>query len=121
MKLFDAAARDQIIDGDTLALGIDCQNAFSQYVDLGPIDAVVQRVNLAIGIADVNIVVIDERDVTNAGARAGLSGPGSDAANSDDAEPGALQRVECFYTENPTEAFESLQVLGAWHLIRFLV
>jgi hypothetical protein len=120
IKLFDATARDQVVDGNAVALGIDRQNAFAQHLDLGTIDATVQRVNLTIGVADVDVVVIDERDMADAGTRAGLGGPGTDTADSDDAELCALQRVERGFSEYPAEAFESLQVLRAWHLMSFL-
>jgi hypothetical protein len=32
-----------------------------------------------------------------------------------------VQCIECCCSEYPAETFESLQVLRAWHLIRFLV
>jgi hypothetical protein len=115
MKLIDATARDQIIDGNAVAFWIYRQNTFAQYLDLGTIDAAVQRVNLAICVTDVNVVVIDERDVTDARTRASLGCPGSNTTDTDDAKLCALQRIERCNTENPTEAFESLQVLGAWH------
>ena len=94
VELVDIAARHQVVDGDAVALGIDRQNAFAQYLDLGTIDAAVKRVNLAIGVTDVDIVVIDQRDVADAGARAGLGRPGTDAADTDDAELCTLQRIE---------------------------
>ena len=85
MKLIDATARDQIIDGNAVAFWIYRQNTFAQYLDLGTIDAAVQRVNLAICVTDVNVVVIDERDVTDARTRASLGRPGSNTADTDDA------------------------------------
>jgi len=121
VELVDIAARHQVVDGDAVALGIDLQNAFAQYLYLGTIDAAVKRVNLAICVTDVDIVVVDQCDVADAGARAGLGCPGSNTADSDDAKLCTLQRIERCFSEYSAEAFESLQVLRAWHLIRFLV
>ena len=121
VELVDIAARYQVVDRNAVALGIDRQDALTQYLYLGTIDAAGKRVNLSIGVADVDIVVVDQRDVADAGARAGLGCPGSNPADSDDAELCTLQRIERCFSEYPAEAFESLQVLRAWHLIRFLV
>jgi hypothetical protein len=75
--------------------------------------------DLAIGVADIDIVVVDQRDFADAGARAGLGRPGTYAADADDAEMRSLQCAERFGAENAAEAVKSLQVFLAQHLLIF--
>jgi hypothetical protein len=48
-------------------------------------------VQLSICIADVDVVVINQRYVSNARARAGFGGPGTDSTDTDDAKMRLLQ------------------------------
>ena len=90
VEFFDVSARDQVVDGVAFALGIDRQNAFAKDLDLGSLQTVGSGMQLSVCIADIDIVVIDQADSTDARARAGLCRPGADSADADDAEVGAL-------------------------------
>jgi hypothetical protein len=46
--------------------------------------------DLAIGIADIDIIVINQADTANTGARSGFCGPGADTTNADDTEMGLI-------------------------------
>jgi hypothetical protein len=71
--------------------------------------------DLAVGIANINIIVIDQGDIADAAACRRFRGPGTDAANSDNAEMGFLQLFEGTETVYSGQAFESLEVVLVQH------
>ena len=91
IELFNIAPGYQVIDRDAVTLRINRNNALTQHLDLGASDAVAERVQLSIAITDIDVVVIDQRDVSNARARASFGGPGTDSADTDDAKMRLLQ------------------------------
>ena len=107
IELVDAAARDQVIDGRALTFGVDAEDALAQDIDLGLANGVVEGMDLAVGIADVDVVVIDQRDPPDSAACTSLGRPGTDAADTDDAEMRACELWQGGFAENPGEAFEA--------------
>jgi hypothetical protein len=71
--------------------------------------------DLAVGIANINIVVIDQGDIADTAACSRFRGPGTDAANPDDAEMGFLQLFEGTETIYSGQAIESLEVVLVQH------
>jgi hypothetical protein len=65
-------------------------------------------VDLAVGVADIDVVVVDQRDLPDAGARAGLGRPRADATDADDAEMRARERGQRRFTEYPADAGEAI-------------
>jgi hypothetical protein len=116
LEFFDIAARHQVVDGAAVALGIDSENTFAQHFDLGALQAIDGGMQLAVGVTDIDIVVIDQRDIADTAARAGLGRPGADAADTDDAEMRPLQRCQRGLAVNPGKARKSLPIFFAKHL-----
>jgi hypothetical protein len=86
IKLANTGTCYQIVDCDAVTLRIDLHNAISEYFDLTFTNGIVEGVNLTIGIADIDIVVVNQTDITNAGTCSGFCSPGTHAANADDTE-----------------------------------
>jgi len=66
--------------------------------------------DLAVGVADIDVVVVDQRDLADAGARAGFGRPGADAADADDTEMRARKRWQRRFTEYPGDTGESILI-----------
>jgi hypothetical protein len=64
--------------------------------------------DLAVGVADIDVVVVDQRYLADAGARAGLGRPGADTADADDAEMRARERRQCGFTEYPADTRKTI-------------
>jgi hypothetical protein len=110
IELVDVAAGDQVVNGAALALRVDGEETLPQGIDLGAADGGIQGMDLAVGVADIDIIVVDQRDQPDAGARAGLGCPGTDAADADNAEMRARERWQCRFTEYPGDTGESISI-----------
>jgi hypothetical protein len=110
IELVDAAAGDQVVDGVAAAIRVDGEDAFTQDIDLDAADGVFKGMDLAVGVADIDVVVVDQRDLADAGARAGLGRPGTDATDADDTEMRALERWQRRFTEYPGDTGESILI-----------
>jgi hypothetical protein len=119
IEFLNIAPRDQVIDRGAVTLGVDRYNTFTQHFDLGALDTFGQSVQLTVGIADVNIIVIDQRNIAYARARAGFRRPGAYAADAYDTKLRPLQGFQRGYTKYSAQAAEALQVFFAQHLINF--
>jgi len=64
--------------------------------------------DLAVGVADIDVVVVDQRDLADAGARAGLGRPGADTADADDAEMRAQERGQGGFAEYPPDTGKTI-------------
>jgi hypothetical protein len=76
-------------------------------------------VQLAVGIADMNVIMIDQRNITYARARAGFRRPGTDAAYAHDTKLRSLEGLQCSCAKHSAQAAEALQIFFAQHLIVF--
>lgn len=112
-KLVNTAACNQVVDGYTVALRVDLHDALPEHIYLALADCRMQRVDLAISIADINIVVIDQGDMSYATACRGFCGPGTDTADTDDAKIRFLQMFECIETVYPRQSLETLDIVFA--------
>jgi len=79
-----------------VALGINRFHAASHYVDFWFPEFAVQCVELAVGIADANVVEVDECQLTDAGTGESFDGPGTDAAKADGADVGLRDSFQGF-------------------------
>ena len=86
IKLANTGTRYQVVDCDTVTLWINLHNATSEHFDLTFTNGIVEGVNLTIGIADTDIVVVDQADITNAGTCSGFCGPRTNTTNADNTE-----------------------------------
>ena len=121
LEFLDSTPRDQIIDRSTVTFGVDRDNTFAQYLDLGALYASGQCMQLAVGIADVDIVVIDQCDIADTRPRASFRCPGTYAANTHDTKLCLLQGLKRGHAKYPAQAVKALQVFFAQHAIIFLV
>ena len=90
-KFFDIAAGDEIVNGSAGALRIDGKDALAQCLNLAAAKIIGGGMQLTVGVADMDVIVIDQGDPANAAAHAGFRGPGANAANANDAKMGLLQ------------------------------
>ena len=60
---------DEIVDAADLRTRVDLQDALSHGVDLGHAVGIAQRVNLAVGVGDGNVVEIDQRELADTASR----------------------------------------------------
>ena len=110
VKLVDAAAGDQVVDRVAIALRVDRENALPQGFHLGLAEGLFKRVNLTVGIADIDVVMIDQRDMADARARTGFGRPGTDPANTNNAEMGARECRQGRFPEYPAYPGETICV-----------
>jgi hypothetical protein len=107
-ELVDAASGDQVVDGVAAAFRVDGEDAFTQDIDLDAADGVFECMDLAVGVADIDVVVVDQRDLADAGACAGLGRPRANTADADDTEMRARKRWQRSLTEYPADTGESI-------------
>ncbi len=83
--------------------GIDRTRALGHHVDLGAPERAFERVQLAVRVADADVVGVDQCQTTDAASRQRLDRPRTDAADADDADvrrgeargaAGAVQAVD---------------------------
>src|ERR1035441_2967858 len=73
-----------------IAVGINGSQAARQDLDLGLAELAVQRMELAVDVADANVIQIDESQLANAGHCQGFDLPG---ANPDDTRDPLYQKM----------------------------
>jgi len=79
-----------------VAIGIYRLHAASHHINFWFPKFRIQRVKLAIGITDANVVEIDEGDLADAGAGERFDGPGTDATQADDTNVGMADSFQAF-------------------------
>ncbi len=113
VEFFDIATGYQVIDRAAVAFWINRENAFAQHFNLGAPDAVGQGMQLSIAIADLDVVVIDQRNVTDPRTRASLGRPGTDSTDADNAKMRLLQWLKRGLAKNSRQARKTLLVIFA--------
>ena len=68
---------------------------------------------LAVGVADRDVVMVDQRDSADARAHAGFGRPGTHAPDADDAEMRTREGFERGLAENPGEARKAFTIDSA--------
>jgi len=85
-------------------LRVDRPQALGHHFDLGPPDLAFQRMGLAVGIADADIVQVEQGDFANATARQGLGRPRADPADADHCHMGIAQALQALVAIQPGNA-----------------
>ena len=63
--------------------------------------------DLAVGVTEIDVVVVDQCNLSDTGTRAGLGCPGSNTANANDTEMRARKYRQCGFAENTAETLEA--------------
>ena len=79
-----------------------------EVVETIPADVTVDGVELAIDVADTNVVEIDHGDFTDGGAGKGLHCPTADAADTDDADTRTAKFLQAMRSDEAADAAEAL-------------
>jgi hypothetical protein len=90
-----------------LTIRIDGAHAFGHDFDLGLPKRAGERVKLAVGVADADIVEINQRELSDAGTSERLDAPRTHAADADDAHVGQSQSFRTRGAEQSPDAAES--------------
>jgi len=93
------------------AIGIDELHAGGHGFDLGLPERAGERVELAIDVADADVVEVHKGELTDTGAREGFDGPRTDAANADDADVRLAQAFLSNGAIEPEDAAKSSFVI----------
>ncbi|MNN03674.1 hypothetical protein D3C81_1163730 [compost metagenome] len=78
------------------AVRVDPAQALGHHFDLGFADGAVQRVQLAVGVADANIVEVEQRNLAHAATSHGFRRPRTNATDADDRHMGRAQAFKPF-------------------------
>ncbi len=99
--------RDKVVNAGHDALWIDGADARGHDLCFCLTDIALLRMDLPVGIGDTDIIHVDQRNVSDAGTRQRLSGPGAHTANTNYAEMRLcklLQRLLPIKTRRPAKA-----------------
>src|ERR1035441_6547504 len=89
------------------AVGINGSPAERQDLDIRLAELAVQRMELAVDVADANVIQIDESQLANAGPRQGFDRPGANPAEANNAYMGAPTPLKPFLSEQAANAAEA--------------
>ncbi|MNS84851.1 hypothetical protein D3C72_1186900 [compost metagenome] len=78
------------------AVRVDPAQALGHHLDLGFADGAVQRVQLAVGVADANVIKVEQRNLADATTGHGFRRPGTDATDADNRHMGRAQALHAF-------------------------
>ncbi len=78
--------------------GVDAAQPLGHHLDLGLADGAVERMQLTVGVADADIVQIEQRDFAHPGAGNRFRRPGADAAHTHDGHVRITQALHALQT-----------------------
>ncbi|MNS90234.1 hypothetical protein D3C72_1242730 [compost metagenome] len=81
-----------------LARWVDRPQAFSHDLGLGPTDIALLGMQLAVGVADANVIEVEQGDFADTATGHSLCRPGADTTNADDCHMGLAQALQAVVT-----------------------
>ncbi|MCY1426693.1 hypothetical protein D9M71_425190 [compost metagenome] len=78
------------------AVRVDPAQTLGHHLDLGLAHRAVQRVQLAVGVADADVIEVEQRNFANATTGHGFRRPGTDATDAHDRHMGRFQTLKAF-------------------------
>ncbi len=98
-----------------VAVRIDLRDAFGHDLDFLAADGVAAGRQLAVDVAERDHVVVDQREAADTAARQRLHGPGTDAADTDDAKVQLREQGIGTVAVQALDGAETLIVVGCRH------
>ena len=109
-QLGDVVRGDEIVDAGHPAFRVDRQDTLRHHLGFRLPDMLAQRVDLAVGIGNADIIHVDQSDGADAGARQRLSRPGTHAADADHADVRLREHRQRLLAVQSRRAAETLQI-----------
>jgi hypothetical protein len=98
---------EECLDGMDRAVRVDGLEALGRDLNLGLTERAGEGVELTVGVADADFVEIDQGELADSTAGEGFGGPGTDAAEADNADVGMAQAFGAGNTDQALDAAET--------------